>query len=69
MATPSEITNRSILYGSCVTIGLVMSYFDGVPNLAIAQTALLASGLFFAILLGEVAVPRCRAIAKRRKKR
>jgi hypothetical protein len=68
MTEPLEttITARSILYGVCVTIGLLMSWFDGVPRLAIAQTALIASVLLFALLVGEAAVPKYRAITKRR---
>jgi uncharacterized membrane protein len=69
MTEPSEITARTILYGVCVTIGLLMSWFDGVSNLAIAQTALIASLLLFALLVGEAAVPTYRAIAKRRRRR
>ncbi|HWM29843.1 MAG TPA: hypothetical protein VNQ14_15385 [Woeseiaceae bacterium] len=68
MSEPSEITARSILYGVCVTIGLLMSWFDGVSNLAIAQTGLIASVLLFALLVAEAAVPRYRAITKRRRR-
>ena len=68
MTELSEITARSILYGVCVSIGLLVSWLDGVSNLAIAQTALIASVLLFALLVGEAAVPGYRAIAKRRRR-
>lgn len=69
MSDPSEITTRSIRFGSCVSVGLLMSYVDGISNLEIAQMALLASVLFLALLLGEAALPRCRAMFRHRKKR
>lgn len=69
MSQLSEFTARSVRFGSCVLIGLLISYLDGVSILEIAQTALLASVLFLTFLVGEAALPRYRTMFKLRKKR
>lgn len=69
MIHSSEITARSKRFGACVCIGLLVSYLEGVSGLEIAQTALLASVLFLAFLLGEAAMPKYRSMFKRGKKR
>lgn len=57
MAGQSEITARSVLFGSCVSLGLLISHFQGVSGYEVTQTALIASSLFLAFLLGEAALP------------
>jgi hypothetical protein len=60
MTDPSEVTTRSIRFGSCVAVGLLMSYLDGVSNLDIARTALIATVLFLAFMVGEAALMKYR---------
>ncbi|MEX2496225.1 MAG: hypothetical protein WD448_09065 [Woeseia sp.] len=60
MGNWTEVTNRSVLFGACVLSGLAISWIDGASGLDIAQTALLASGLFLAFLVGEATVTRYR---------
>jgi hypothetical protein len=70
MAAQSEITARSIRFGSCVCVGLFMSHLQGVPGIEIIYTALLASSLFLAFLLGEVGIAEYeKAKRKRRRKK
>lgn len=58
MFNTSDLTGRSIRFGSCVSIGLVISYLDGISSLEIARTALLASMLFLIFLIVEAALSR-----------
>ncbi|MEX2122610.1 MAG: hypothetical protein WD795_01870 [Woeseia sp.] len=67
MGHPSEITPRSKRFGSCVCLGLLVSYLEGVSGLEIAQTALLASVLFLGFLLGEAGLAKYqRSVIRRR---
>ncbi len=55
-----ELNGRSVLFGACVLLGLVISWFEGASYLDLARTALLASVLFLCFLLGEAALGRYR---------
>lgn len=71
MAAQSEITARSIRFGSCVSLGLLLSHLQGISGYEITQTALLASSLFLAFLLGEAGLAEYQkwTRARRRKRR
>ena len=49
----SKLTARSIWFASCILLGLWLAYVDGIETRALVQTALLASVLFVAFLVGE----------------
>ncbi len=67
MMYSSDITARSKRFGSCVAIGLLVSYLEGVSGLEIAQTALLASILFLGFLVGEAGWEKYQRRAIRRR--
>jgi hypothetical protein len=71
MFNPSNLTVRSILFIFCVSTGLAMSSLQGVSNLEIVQTGLLASVLFLGFLVGEAALAKYqqKAVSRRRPKR
>jgi hypothetical protein len=71
MAEQSEVTTRSIRFGSCVSIGLFMSHLQGVSGIEITYTALIASSLFLAFLLSEAGMQEYEKIkiSRRRKRR
>jgi hypothetical protein len=71
MAEQSEITTRSIRFGSCVSIGLFMAHLQGISGMEITYTALIASSLFLAFLLGEAGLQEYEKIkiSRRRKRR
>lgn len=60
MTNWTELNGRSVLFGACVLLGLVVSWFEGAAYLDLARTALLASILFLCFLLGEAAFARYR---------
>lgn len=66
MAEHSELTTRSIRFSGCVAVGLLISGFQGIPALEIAQTALLAASLYLAWMLGEAG--QTRYLKKKKKK-
>jgi hypothetical protein len=68
LAEQSELTTRSIRFGACVGVGLLMSHLQGISPLEIAQTALVASSLFLAFLLGEAAMARYGRKMRRRRR-
>jgi hypothetical protein len=70
MAERSEVTTRSIRFGSCVSIGLFMAHLQGISGIEITYTALIAATLFLAFLLGEAALQEYEKIKiNRRRKR
>jgi len=69
MAAQSEITARSIRFGSCVCVGLFMSVLQGVPGIEIIYTALLASSLFLAFLLGEAGLAEYEKVKRKRRRK
>ena len=71
MAEQSEVTTRSIRFGSCVSIGLFMSHLQGISGIEITYAALIASSLFLAFLLSEAGMQEYEKIkiSRRRKRR
>jgi hypothetical protein len=69
MAEKSEITTRSIRLGSCVCVGLFMSYLQGVSGIDIIYTALLASSLFLAFLLGEAGLAEYEKLKRKQRRK
>jgi len=69
MAEHSEITTRSIRFGSCVSVGLLMSHLQGVSGIDITYTALLASSLFLAFLLGEAGMAEYEKVKRKRRRK
>jgi hypothetical protein len=70
MTNWTEINGRSVLFGACVLLGLVISRLEGASYLDLARTALLASVLFLCFLLGEAALNRYRhALIRLRRRR
>jgi hypothetical protein len=69
MAEKSEITTRSIRFGSCVCVGLFMSYLQGVSGIDITYTALLASSLFLAFLLGKAGLAEYEKLKRKRRRK
>lgn len=70
MTNWTEINGRSVLFGACVLLGLVISWLEGATYLDLARTALLASVLFLGFLLGEAALTRYRhALVRLRRRR
>jgi hypothetical protein len=71
MAGQSEITTRSIRFGSCVSLGLLWSHLQGISGIEITYTALIASSLFLAFLVGEAGMQEYEKIKinRRRKRR
>jgi hypothetical protein len=69
MAGQSEITTRSIRFGSCVGVGLFMSYLQGVSGIDIIYTALLASTLFLAFLLCEAVLAEYEKLKRKRRRK
>lgn len=67
MAHSSEITARSKLFGACVSLGLVVSWLEGVSGLEIAQTALVACVLFLGFMVGEAGLGKYQRWAIRRR--
>lgn len=67
----SDITTRSIRFGACVALGLLWSYLQGISGIEITYTALIASSLFLAFLLGEAGMQEYERIKinRRRKRR
>ena len=51
----SKTTTRSIWFLSCVLFGLLLAWLDGIDLFAVAKTALLATVIFVAYLIGEAA--------------
>ena len=69
MAEHSEITTRSIRFGACVCVGLFMSHLQGVSGIEITYTALLASSLFLAFLLGEAGLAEYQKVKRKRRRK
>jgi hypothetical protein len=69
MADQSEITTRSIRFGSCVAVGLFMSYLQGTSAIEITYTALIASSLFLAFLLGEAGLAEYAKLKRKRRRK
>lgn len=69
MADQSEITTRSIRFGSCVAVGLFMSYLQGISAIEITYTALIASSLFLAFLLGEAGLAEYEKLRRKRRRK
>lgn len=70
MAELSEMTSRSVRFGACVAVGLFMSHLQGISGIEITWTALIASSLFLAFLVGEAAMAEYEKVKlKRRRKK
>jgi hypothetical protein len=69
MSGQSEITARSIRFGTCVSLGLFLSHLQGVSGIDITYTALLASTLFLAFLLGEAGVAEYEKLKRKRRRK
>ena len=69
MSGQSEVTTRSIRFGSCVSLGLFLSHLQGVSGIDITYTALLASTLFLAFLLGEAGFAEYEKVKRKRRRK
>jgi hypothetical protein len=69
MAGQSEITTRSIRFGACVSMGLMMSHVQGVSGIDITYTAILASTLFLAFLLGEAGLAEYEKVKRKNRRK
>lgn len=49
----SKLSKRSIWFASCVSIGLLLGYLDGLSLKALAKTGLIASAIFAVFLVAE----------------
>jgi hypothetical protein len=69
MSEHSEVTTRSIRFVSCVSVGLFMSHLQGISGMDITYTALLASTLFLAFLLGEAGLAEYEKVKRKRRRK